>query len=89
MNNILEINNTELESTEECNFCSKSTVLLSSSNYKSSTSSSTSSNFKDKEYFLYFQNNNLSLFEGSEEGMRVLDEVRIRFCMFCGRELGG
>jgi len=67
----------------ECEFCSKSTVLLSSS------TSSTSSNFKDKEYFLYFQNNNLTLFEADEEGMRVLDEVRIGYCMMCGRVLGG
>jgi len=75
----------------ECEFCSKSIVLLSSSNSKSSTlsKSSTSSNLQDKEYFLYFQNNNLSLFEGDEEGMVVLDEIRIGFCMFCGRELSG
>jgi len=72
----------------ECEFCSKSTVLLSSSNYTSSTLS-TSSNLKDKEYFLYFQNNNLSLFESDEEEMVVLDEVKIGFCMYCGRELSG
>jgi len=52
-------------------------------------SSSTSSNFKDKEYFLYFQNNNLSLFEGDEVGMVVLDEVNIGYCPMCGRELSG
>ena len=75
MNNLLE-----LESTEECKYCSASNILMSSS---------TSSNFKDKEYFLYFQNNNLSLFEGGEEGMVVLDEIRIGFCMMCGRGLGG
>jgi len=73
MNNLLE-----LESIEECPFCSQSSILMSSS---------TSSNFKDKEYFLYFQNNNLTLFEGDEEGMRVLDEVRIGYCPMCGREL--
>jgi len=75
-----------MNTESECNFCSKSTVLLSSS--KSSTLS-TSSNFKNKEYFLYFQNNNLTLFEADEEGMEVLDEVRIGYCMMCGRELGG
>jgi len=68
-----------IESTEECNFCSQSKILLSS----------TSSNFKDKEYFLYFQNNNLTLFESDDIGMEVLDEVRIGFCMFCGRVLVG
>jgi len=80
MNSILEINNTELESIEECPFCSQSSILMSSS---------TSSNFKDKEYFLYFQNNNLSLFKGDDIGMEVLDEVRIGYCMMCGRELSG
>ena len=60
----------------ECNYCSQSNVLLSS-------------NFKDKEYFLYFQNNNLSLFESDDIGMRVLDEVKIGFCIMCGRELFG
>ena len=73
----------------ECEFCSKSTVLLSSSKSSTLSTLSTSSNFKDKEYFLYFQNNNLSLFEGSEEGMEVLDEIRIGYCMMCGRELVG
>jgi len=68
----------ESESTEECKYCSRSNILMSSS---------TSSNFKDKEYFLYFQNNNLSLFEGGEEGMVILDEVKIRYCPMCGREL--
>ena len=82
MNNTLE---SELESIEECPFCSQSSVLMSSSNYTSSTSS----NFKDKEYFLYFQNNNLTLFESDDIGMVVLDEVRIGYCMFCGRELSG
>ena len=72
----------------ECEFCSKSTVLLSSSNYTSSTLS-TSSNLKDKEYFLYLQNNNLSLFESDEEEMVVLDEVKIGYCPMCGRVLGG
>ena len=75
-----------MNTESECNFCSKSTVLLS--NYTSSTLS-TSSNFKDKEYFLYFQNNNLSLFEADDIGMRILDEIRIGYCMFCGRELFG
>jgi len=70
----------------ECEFCSKSTVLLSSS---TSSKSSKSFNFKDKEYFLYFQNNNLSLFESDEEGMVVLDEVRIGYCPMCGRSLVG
>ena len=51
MNSILEINNTELESIEECKYCSQSSILMSSFNYTSSTLS-TSSNFKDKEYFL-------------------------------------
>jgi len=83
MNNLLE-----LESTEECKYCSQSSILMSSSNYTSSTLS-TSSNFKDKEYFLYFQNNNLTLFEADDNGMEVLDEVKIGFCMFCGRELVG
>jgi len=78
MNNLLK-----LESIEECKYCSQSSILLSSS------SSSTSSNFKDKEYFLYFQNNNLTLFESDEIGMVVLDEVEIRYCMFCGRVLIG
>ena len=73
----------------ECEFCSKSTVLLSSSKSSKSSTLSTSSNFKDKEYFLYFQNNNLSLFEGNDEGMEVLDEVKIRYCPMCGRELSG
>ena len=82
MNNILEINNTELESTEECKFCSQSSILMSSSNF-------TSSNFKDKEYFLYFQNNNLSLFDGDDNGMEVLDEVKIGYCPMCGRGLVG
>ena len=68
----------ESESTEECKYCSRSNILMSSY---------TSSNFKDKEYFLYFQNNNLSLFEGGEEGMVILDEVKIRYCPMCGREL--
>ena len=77
MNNTLK---SELESTEECKYCSRSNILMSSS---------TSSNFKDKEYFLYFQNNNLSLFEADDIGMEVLDEVKIRYCMMCGRELGG
>jgi len=72
-----------MNTESECNFCSKSTVLLSSSK------SSKSSNFKDKEYFLYFQNNNLSLFEADEEGMVVLDEVRIGYCPMCGRSLVG
>jgi len=72
------IDNTE---SIECQFCSQSTILLSSS------SSSTSFNFKDKEYFLYFQNNNLSLFEGDDIGMVVLDEIRIGYCMMCGRVL--
>ena len=85
MNNILE---SELESTEECKYCSQSSILMSSSNSKSSTLS-TSSNFKDKEYFLYFQNNNLSLFEGDEVGMEVLDEVKIGYCPMCGRVLSG
>ena len=85
MNNTLK---SELEFTEECEYCSQSSILMSSFNYTSSTLS-TSSNFKDKEYFLYFQNNNLSLFEGGEEGMVVLDEIRIGYCMFCGRELFG
>jgi len=71
----------------ECEFCSKSTVLLSSSKSSTLSTLSTSSNFKDKEYFLYFQNNNLSLFEGSEEGMEVLDEIRVGYCMMCGRVL--
>jgi len=70
----------------ECQFCSQSSVLLSSS---FTSTLSTSSNFKDKQYFLYFQNNNLSLFEGDDIGMRVLDEVKIGFCMMCGRELFG
>jgi len=73
MNNLLE-----LESIEECPFCSQSSILMSSS---------TSSNFKDKEYFLYFQNNNLSLFEADDIGMEVLDEVKIGYCMMCGRVL--
>ena len=73
----------------ECEFCSKSTVLLSSSKSSTLSTPSTSSNFKDKEYFLYFQNNNLSLFEGDEVGMVVLDEIRIGYCMMCGRELVG
>ena len=88
MNNILEINNTELESTEECKYCSQSSILMSSSNYTSSTLS-TSSNFKDKEYFLYFQNNNLTLFEADDNGMEVLDEVKIGYCPMCGRGLVG
>jgi len=75
MNNLLE-----LESTEECQFCSQSSILMSSS---------TSSNFKDKEYFLYFQNNNLTLFEADDIGMEVLDEVKIRFYPMCGRDLSG
>jgi len=80
-----------LESTEECLFCSQSSILMSSSNSLSSTLSTsfTSSNFQDKEYFLYFQNNNLTLFESDDIGMVVLDEVRIGYCMFCGRELSG
>jgi len=61
----------------ECKFCSISSILLSSSN------------FKDKEYFLYFQNNNLTLFEADDIGMRILDELRIGYCPMCGRELGG
>ena len=73
----------------ECEFCSKSTVLLSSSKSSTLSTLSTSSNFKDKEYFLYFQNNNLTLFEADDNGMEVLDEVKIGFCMFCGRELVG
>jgi len=76
----------------ECDFCSKSTVLLSSSKFSTLSSSSTSftsSNFKDKEYFLYFQNNNLTLFESDDIGMEVLDEIRIRYCMMCGRSLVG
>ena len=73
----------ESESTEECKYCSASNILMSSSTL------STSSNFKDKEYFLYFQNNNLSLFECDDIGMRVLDEVRIGYCMMCGRKLFG
>jgi len=89
LNNILEINNTELESTEECKFCSQSSILMSSSNFTSSTLLSTSSNFKDKEYFLYFQNNNLSLFDGDDNGMEVLDEVKIGYCPMCGRGLVG
>jgi len=72
MNNLID--------NTECQFCSQSSILMSSS---------TSSNFKDKEYFLYFQNNNLSLFEGDEVGMVVLDEIRIGYCMMCGRELFG
>jgi len=31
----------------------------------------------------------LSLFEGDDVGMRVLDEIRIGYCMMCGRELVG
>jgi len=85
MNNTLE---SELESIEECPFCSQSSILMSSSNYTSSTLS-TSSNFKDKEYFLYFQNNNLTLFEGDDIGMEVLDELRIGYCPMCGRMLFG
>jgi len=73
----------ESESTEECKYCSASNILMSSS------TSSISSNFKDKEYFLYFQNNNLSLFEGDDIRMEVLDEIRIRYCMMCGRNLSG
>ena len=83
MNNLLE-----LESTEECKYCSQSSILMSSSNYTSSTLS-TSSNFKDKEYFLYFQNNNLTLFEADDNGMEVLDEVKIGYCPMCGRGLVG
>jgi len=60
----------------ECKYCSRSNVLLSS-------------NLQDKEYFLYFQNNNLSLFKGDDIGMEVLDEMKIVYCMFCGRELSG
>jgi len=80
-----------MNTKSECNFCSKSTVLLSSStsSFTSNSSSSTSSNFKDKEYFLYFQNNNLSLFEADDIGMRILDEIRIGYCPMCGRVLGG
>ena len=77
MNNTLK---SELESIEECKYCSQSSILMSSS---------TSSNIKDKEYFLYFQNNNLTLFESDDIGMEVLDEIRIGYCMFCGRELFG
>ena len=73
MNNLLES-----ESTEECQFCSASNILMSSS---------TSSNLKDKEYFLYRQNNNLTLFEADDIGMEVLDEIRIGYCPMCGREL--
>ena len=77
------INNTE------CPFCSKSSILLSSSKSSTLSTLSTSSNIKDKEYFLYFQNNNLTLFESDDIGMEVLDDVKIRFCMMCGRGLVG
>jgi len=60
----------------ECKYCSRSNVLLFS-------------NFKDKEYFLYFQNNNLTLFEGDDIGMVILDEVKIGYCPMCGRMLFG
>jgi len=74
MNKLL--NNTDIE----CKFCSQSSILISSS---------TSSNFKDKEYFLYFQNNNLSLFEADDMGMEVLDEIKIGYCPMCGKKLFG
>jgi len=76
MNNTLK---SELESIEECKYCSQSSILMSSSK---------SSNIQNKEYFLYFQNNNLSLFECDDVGMVVLDEVKIGYCPMCGRELG-
>ena len=85
MNNTLE---SELEFIEECKYCSQSSILMSSFNYTSSTLS-TSSNFKDKEYFLYFQNNNLSLFEADDMGMEVLDEIKIGYCPMCGKKLFG
>jgi len=69
-----------MNTESECDFCSASNILMSSS---------TSSNLKDKEYFIYFQNNNLTLFESDDIGMRVLDEVKIGFCIMCGRELFG
>jgi len=73
----------ELESTEECKFCFQSNILMSSSN----SSSSTLSNFKDKQYLLYFQNDNLSLFEGDDIGISIIDELIIKYCPMCGREL--
>ena len=57
----------------ECKFCSRSNVLMSS-------------NFRDKEYFLYFQNNNIILFESDDFGASVLDELIIKYCPMCGRE---
>ena len=58
----------------ECNYCSQSNVLLSS-------------NFKDKQYLLYFQNDNITLFESDDFGINILDELIINYCPMCGREL--
>jgi len=60
----------------ECKYCSKSSILLSY-------------NLKEKQYFLYIQNNNLTLFEVDDNGMVILDEIRIGYCMYCGRVLSG
>jgi len=69
------LNNIESNNTQQdCPYCSASSILLSS-------------NFNDKQYLLYFQNDNITLFEMDNIGMEVLGEVKIRYCVGCGREL--
>jgi len=73
MNN--SIDSIDINSTQqECNYCSTSNVLMSS-------------NFRDKQYLLYFQNDNITLFESDDFGASVLDELIINYCPMCGREL--
>jgi len=79
MNNIElnnNINNIQSNITQfyDCPHCSASSILLSS-------------NFNNKQYILYFQNDSIRLIEMDDIGMEVLGEVRVRYCMVCGREL--
>jgi len=78
MNNT-DLNNIDTESNntytqQDCPHCSASSILLSS-------------NHTNKEYLLYFQYDNIRLIQMDELGIDVLGDVRIRYCMFCGRKL--
>jgi len=73
MNKSTDSTNTELDNTD-CPHCSASSIILSS-------------NFNNKQYLLYFQNDSIRLIEMDDIGMEVLGEVKVGFCMGCGREL--
>jgi len=72
--NKLTDNINNIEPSYDCKYCSASSILLSS-------------NFRNKEYLLYFQNDNIRLIQMDELGIDVLGEIKVGYCVGCGREL--